>query len=1340
MSVTHDGIRSILALQQSTADVAHACHAQGENPPRGRSPRRFAACAFCALLDWSETRAQLYLAGPHCTIPDPAAVASLLAADWYHTHWPLIPLEELYASAVDFPHRGPDGSMTTTKALLHKRRVPPEALVGEVPVDVCSDCHAAFWKRKPFLSKASLANFLWLGRHDPLFREAALGHQLLLALGRTVSTKVYLSSKGTNQSTRQQLETWRHKFLQTGMTGTAIVYGNGNIDDAMRSFPPSTEVLQDTFVAVFGGPASTSDRTLTPAQQEQAAREALRREVPLKVHKASFEKQARRLLATNYVYKERGNYRTDLVQEFPDEAAVPSCFEACAKFIPVTTDAADVTHASGPSSATTSAQQEAEAVEEQDAHELVQWMSLLDEQLDDVAELTSLPALQGLLERMESQAGRVVANELMAVVEQGGYGAMDDMGRNRLRSLCEEFHKTSAKVSKEQEIASLHYRVQALARTEQSGNGSTDAAETEAKRPAMLQVPTTRNAESWWSPLYWSIARPTDFCYGDCVWGLEYQPVPLSVIEWIHVLYRREELEYSLPDDTEPYRAAPFNRFRRSWYDLHLTASFWRVTETTKSVHSFLKTPGAYGYASACAQVTPPMLEEVMLKSQERGGKPSVQSLLSDKDLPQQVRQAFTSLHQATASLIGSDGHRRLLQREGIAYTLYGGPPVIFTTPNLADTKQPLLLIVQGEEIALDCAIEAPYREMVQRVAADPVGQAMVFEFMIRLFFIHVLGIRADLVGWKRGEARRSAQNWVRDGVAADCTAPWLFGPIAAAFGPIEAQGRGSLHPHILVWLLQICHQELLELLFRDRDTFQERLRVWMSRVIEAVVATQESAVTELLPRMQGGQDRTGAGCAPLPFGPKEKANFSADGDRETATTAELGIETEEADADAAGVPERDLYYFDPTAAGDEGFQPAERADLPLRNTPGDVVDAESWLSQHAEETKGMWGRPVSAWASGTFPSYRRGEEEEKPQALKNAIPSDEWLRAMCADARDLVLGCAIHFCSPSCHKYHSKGTSHICRHNFYHVVTFVDEDWTEIRRRRRGKELRGCIGIFRDTRYGMAGRILTFQLHPWECPSNYAALVAMRCNVDVQDLRRVLPPRLWMPEAELEPVVEAENADNYTHGAYPQRVKQFSVGAQQDWGWFHHLGCTEHYAHEMVVCSEWHDWFTALAGKDRVPDTELSETLRDIKASAAAAAVAAFVDSHNTGYYVNSYTTKLNPTLDGVLSRLMDGVRRLNAQWEDEELKKQAGADAGPAGNGSTDAASNARRQKYRRTMQMLTRFESCFRRTSWKSGCEMVFPILFGHLCFATHRCWTLSSIMKYSITPNRFSRLAA
>ena len=79
------------------------------------------------------------------------------------------------------------------------------------------------------------------------------------------------------------------------------------------------------------------------------------------------------------------------------------------------------------------------------------------------------------------------------------------------------------------------------------------------------------------------------------------------------MLWRREEAEYDVEEE-EHYEAAAINRFRTSWYDLHLFASFWRVTETTSSVHTSMKTPGAYGYARKCADCSPAMIEEAILR------------------------------------------------------------------------------------------------------------------------------------------------------------------------------------------------------------------------------------------------------------------------------------------------------------------------------------------------------------------------------------------------------------------------------------------------------------------------------------------------------------------------------------------------------------------------------------------------------------------------------------------------------------------------------------------------------------------------------------------------------
>ena len=81
-------------------------------------------------------------------------------------------------------------------------------------------------------------------------------------------------------------------------------------------------------------------------------------------------------------------------------------------------------------------------------------------------------------------------------------------------------------------------------------------------------------------------------------------------------------------------------------------------------------------------------------------------------------------------------------------------------------------------------------------------------------------------------------------------------------------------------------------------------------------------------------------------------------------------------------------------------------------------------------------------------------------------------------------------------------------------------------------------------------------------------------------------------------------------------------------------------------------------------------------------AAHMAFVDNHNAGYYINSYTTKLNPTMDNVLKKLLDSVRRLQSEWQESAAAKEASK--------SDDDKKNARQDKFRRSMQVLSRFES--------------------------------------------------
>lgn len=110
-------------------------------------------------------------------------------------------------------------------------------------------------------------------------------------------------------------------------------------------------------------------------------------------------------------------------------------------------------------------------------------------------------------------------------------------------------------------------------------------------------------------------------------------------------------------------------------------------------------------------------------------------------------------------------------------------PPSLWLTINPADTQDPIAQVLCGEQINLDafCAIDS--RANTAAVAADPFASASLFHLIINTVLQQLLGVKE--YGGHRGLIHEKG----------------IFGFVDAFIGTVEAQGRGTLHLHMLLWL-----------------------------------------------------------------------------------------------------------------------------------------------------------------------------------------------------------------------------------------------------------------------------------------------------------------------------------------------------------------------------------------------------------------------------------------------------------------------------------------------------------------------------------------------------------
>ena len=148
-----------------------------------------------------------------------------------------------------------------------------------------------------------------------------------------------------------------------------------------------------------------------------------------------------------------------------------------------------------------------------------------------------------------------------------------------------------------------------------------------------------------------------------------------------------------------------------------------------------------------------------------------------------QVMELMRDVHSVNSNVMGSCAARLKMRNEIRGMIVSFGVPSFFITVNPADVYNPLVRLLAGEDIDIDALLPeqvSNYHKQSLLIARDSVLAARFFDIYLNAFFSTIL--RFNKKGLPDFE-------------------PSILGVAKGYYGTVEAQGRGSLHCHMLIWL-----------------------------------------------------------------------------------------------------------------------------------------------------------------------------------------------------------------------------------------------------------------------------------------------------------------------------------------------------------------------------------------------------------------------------------------------------------------------------------------------------------------------------------------------------------
>ncbi|PPQ67617.1 hypothetical protein CVT26_006827 [Gymnopilus dilepis] len=178
------------------------------------------------------------------------------------------------------------------------------------------------------------------------------------------------------------------------------------------------------------------------------------------------------------------------------------------------------------------------------------------------------------------------------------------------------------------------------------------------------------------------------------------------------------------------------------------------------------------------------------------------------------ILRILRSITMTTRSLPGSDGYKANMRRQIRSIINAKGAPTLFVTLNPSDVDHPIVRLFGGEDIDVAELYNGNMQEMDAwrrkvYAARNPAASAKFFDLMVQTFIKIIL---------KHGTGQRG-----------------LYGVCEAYFGAVEAQGKGTLHIHMLIWLRGHPSPEIL----RERLMASEQYRVAFIQWAESIISNE---------------------------------------------------------------------------------------------------------------------------------------------------------------------------------------------------------------------------------------------------------------------------------------------------------------------------------------------------------------------------------------------------------------------------------------------------------------------------------------------------------------------